>query len=332
MTSVQLSSGDLIADRRASYARMLFEAGDFAAAADVMAQALELAPEWPAGLDRLGLYREAAGDLAGAIEAWRTLAAKDGEGMFGAALKLAVHGAALPSHRTEAPYVAALFDAYAERFDTALLQQLAYRVPELLWSRIRSVLDVEPVPALAHAIDLGCGTGLMGERLRRCVSHLTGIDLSAGMIAEARRKGLYDDLVEGEILDVLSGIGYAADLVTAADVFVYCGDLPPIFAAVAPKMAPGGLFAFSLELHEGNEPCILRPSLRYAHSQQATLDALQSAGFSVISAEEEALREDRGEPMVGLVVLARRVAPAPAAAPLEAQIATDLEEPVPTLN
>jgi predicted TPR repeat methyltransferase len=315
VTRAQLTSGDLIADRRAAYAHMLFEAGDPGAAADLMAQALEIAPDWPAGLDLLGRYREAAGDIAGAVEAWRALAARDTDGMFGATLKLAVHGAALAPRRTEPGYVAALFDTYADDFDAALLQRLHYRVPELVAERVANALDAEGRGVVAQALDLGCGTGLMGERLRQRVSHLSGVDLSPGMIAEARRKGVYDQLAVAELTAFLAECGGPVDLVTAADVFVYCGALPPVFAAIAERLRPGGLLAFSIETDPANRDCVLRSSLRFAHSRQASLDALAAAGFSVVSADVAMLREDRGEPIEGLVVLARRNAPVVVATP-----------------
>lgn len=313
MTKSLLSSGDLIADRRASYAQMLFLGGDAAAAADLMVQALERVPDWPAGLDLLGRFREAAGDVAGAIEAWRSLAGRDAEGVFGATLKLAVHGAAIAPDRTEPAYVAALFDTYADDFDAALLQRLGYRVPGLIAAGLSAALTSAGMDSVAKAFDLGCGTGLMGEHLRRRVSHLVGIDLSAGMLAEARLKGIYDELSEAELNAYLAGSADTVDIVTAADVFVYCGALPPLFEGVARVLRPGGLFAFSVETHAGPEPFVLRQSLRYAHAPAATLAALAEAGFAVISAREETLREDRGAPIDGLVVVARWSIPTTAA-------------------
>jgi tetratricopeptide (TPR) repeat protein len=96
MRIFQLSSGDLVADRRASYAAVLAQEADHAAAAELMEQALELRPGWAAGWCLLGDYRLEAGDGAGAIAAYRELARLDAEGQFGAALKLAALGAAPP--------------------------------------------------------------------------------------------------------------------------------------------------------------------------------------------------------------------------------------------
>jgi len=302
MTRALFSSGDLIADRRAQYAEMLEEGGDIGGAADLMAQALDLVPGWVAGWALLAAYREAAGNLAGAVEAWRRLAVLDTLGRFGARLKLAAHGQDEAAPATDAAYVQALFDDYAWEFEAALVDRLGYRVPALLDSR----LAAHGPQRFERALDLGCGTGLMGARLRKKVAVLEGVDLSGGMIGEARRKDIYDRLTVAEMLEFLAVYEGGVDLVTAADVFVYSGALPPVFAAVARVLVPGGLFAFSVETHAGPEACVLRQSLRYAHAPGAALAALVAAGFSVLSAGPDVLRQDRGAPVAGLVVLARR--------------------------
>jgi predicted TPR repeat methyltransferase len=300
------SSGDLVADRRAGYARLLAEAGDAAAAAEVMAQALELAPGWAAGWSLLGDFRKAAGDPDGAVAAWRQLDRLDGAGIFGAALKLAAAGAGLAVEHTAEGYVAALFDAYARDFEAVLLQRLDYVVPERLAGLVAAEMQRRGTERLGHAVDAGCGTGLMGERLRRHVSYLEGVDLSAGMVAAAAAKGIYDRVSQDELVGFLVRPGAPADLVAAADVLVYCGALAPVFAGVAARLAPGGLFAFSCERHDGTEPMVVRESLRFAHEPGAARAALAAAGLEVLAWEEGVLRSDRGRPVAGLFVLAAR--------------------------
>ncbi|MFK4812633.1 class I SAM-dependent DNA methyltransferase [Devosia sp. ZW T5_3] len=306
MTKAFHSSGDVIADRRAGYAKMLAEGGDHAAAADLMAQALELTPQWAAGWELLGNYSEKAGDISGAISAWRHLEALDDDGLFGAGLKLAAHGAASASEGTAVSYVEALFDQYAPRFESALLQNLGYQVPALLDAMLVAEMGRLGIERFALAIDLGCGTGLMGERVRAKVSYLEGVDLSAAMIAETGKKGIYDRLDKAELVAALAGRMAEADLVTAADVFIYCGALRPVLSAVVPAMLPGGLLAFSLEAHDGEEAVFLRPSLRYAHGVAATRQALLDAGLEILRFEKATLRQDRGSPIEGILVLARK--------------------------
>jgi predicted TPR repeat methyltransferase len=308
LTKAFQSSGDVIADRRADYARMLAEGGDHAAAADLMSQALELAPEWAAGWDQIGTYYEKAGDVSNAIAAWRRLEALDDDGIFGARLKLAAHDAGAAGEGTAVGYVEALFDQYAPKFEEALVGKLGYRVPEILDQMVDETMAGLGIERFAKAIDLGCGTGLMGERLRQKVEFLEGVDISAAMIAETARKGIYDQLQKAELVAALNARRAEADLMTAADVFIYCGALQPVLAALVPALKPGGLVAFSLEAHDGEEAQFLRPSLRYAHGVAATRDALVVAGLDVLRFETAVLRYDRGEPITGMLIVAQRPA------------------------
>lgn len=306
LTKAFHSSGDVIADRRAGYAKMLAEGGEHAAAADLMAQALEITPDWAAGWDLRGSYAEQAGDVSGAISAWRHLEALDDEGVFGAGLKLAAHGAGVAADGTAVSYVEALFDQYAPQFEQALVDRLGYRVPELLDDLVQAEMARLGITGFSRALDLGCGTGLMGERVRAKTLHLEGIDVSAAMIAETARKGIYDSLHKAELVAALNARRADADLVTAADVFIYCGALQPILAALVPALQPGGLAAFSLEAHDGPEPLFLRPSLRYAHGIEATRDALVLAGLDILRFETAVLRFDRGAPITGMLIVVRK--------------------------
>lgn len=306
LNKASYSSGDVIADRRADYARMLAEGGDAAAAADLMGQALEIVPDWAAGWDLAGGFHEKAGNVAEAIAAWRKLEALDDEGVFGAQLKLAAHGAGPAGTGTAVGYVEALFDQYAPQFEASLVGKLGYRVPDLLEQMVAEEMGRLGLVTFAKALDLGCGTGLMGERLRDRVEHLEGIDISAAMIAETARKGIYDHLQKAELVAALNARRADADLVTAADVLIYCGDLQPVLAALVPALKPGGLAAFSLEAHDGEEALFLRPSLRYAHGVQATREALVVAGLDVLRFETAILRFDRGAPITGILVVVQR--------------------------
>lgn len=306
LTKAFYSSGDVIADRRADYARMLAEGGDFSAAAELMDQALEVVPEWAAGWDLLGSFHERAGNISGAIAAWRRLEALDDDAVFGARLKLAAHDAGPAGEGTAVSYVEALFDQYAPQFEEALLGKLGYRVPEMLDQMVAEEMARLGIAGFDRALDLGCGTGLMGERMRAKVGYLEGIDISAAMIAETARKGIYDSLQKAELVAALNARRADVDLMTAADVLIYCGALQPVLAALVPALRAGGLVAFSLEAHDGEEPLFLRPSLRYAHGVQAARDALVVAGLDVLRFETAILRMDRGAPITGILVVARK--------------------------
>jgi len=138
MQQSQLSSGDVIADRRADYAKMLDEGGEPEAAAELMEQALELTPSWAAGWYRLATYREKAGNTAGAADGYRQTVALDPEDIFGAGLKLALLGEAETPDQPPSRYVERLFDDYAGRFETSLVEKLDYSVPQKLAALVAS--------------------------------------------------------------------------------------------------------------------------------------------------------------------------------------------------
>jgi predicted TPR repeat methyltransferase len=296
---LETSSGDLLADRRADYAEMLFGSGDHAAAAELMLGALELAPGWAMGWFRLGEFHEAAGAFDEAAEAWRMALKLEPEDRPGAALKLALIGATPVSDAPPSPFVEVLFDQYAEKFDEALVGKLGYRVPDLL----ADAIERQRRGRFGLAIDLGCGTGLMGERLRPVADVLEGHDISAEMLRKARGKGVYDRLEKAD-LQSIDLPPASADLVTAADVFMYVGALDGIVSKVASVLRGDGLFAFSVEHHPGPEDFVLRLSRRYAHSEAYVRDVLARNGFSVLSLERHVIRQDRSEPVEGLVVVA----------------------------
>jgi predicted TPR repeat methyltransferase len=192
-----------------------------------------------------------------------------------------------------------LFDQYAKTFDESLIEKLGYRVPGLLFEAVR----IQHSDTFGLAIDLGCGTGLMGERLRPFVRRLAGYDISAEMLRKAEAKKLYDRLEKAD-LQTMTYDGTPADLVVAADVFMYLGSLDRVFALARSMLKPGGLFAFSVEKHMGAEDFELRPSRRHAHSERYLRDLLAASGFVVRSLATEVIRHDRGEALDGLIVVA----------------------------
>ena len=299
---LQLSSGDLLADRRHDYAEMLFGSGDHAAAAELMLGALELAPDWALGWFRLGEMHEAVGVLDQAAEAWRMAQKLDPDDRAGAGLKLELIGRAPASAAPPGAFVEALFDQYAQTFDKALVEKLDYRVPEFLAATIAK----SGHPRFAHALDLGCGTGLMGERLRPIATFLDGCDISAAMLKKAEAKGIYDRLFKADLQSLALPAG-EADLVTAADVFMYVGALDRIVVSVGAALAADGLFVFSVEKHDGPEDFVLRPSRRYAHSQAYLRRILSAGGLTLASLEAEIIRQDRGVAVAGLIVVAIKV-------------------------
>ena len=288
-----MTSGDLIADRRVGYARALSSDGDHGAAASLLEQARELVPDWPEVHFLLGEALSSAGRRDDAVAAYtRYLALADSD-RHGALPRLALLGAAPPPSALPTTYVQALFDDYAPRFDRALMVGLDYRGPEL----VAAALDaVAPVPgALGTVLDLGCGTGLVGERLRLRAAWLEGVDLSPTMAEAARRKGIYDAVRVGDLIDDLPRVERLYDVVVAADVLNYLGDLEPFFAAVNHAVAPDGLLAITAEAAADPGPdYLLHSGLRFAHTETYLRRKAEWSGFAVRHAETVGLRAEAG--------------------------------------
>lgn len=302
MSAIHQTSGDLIADRRFEWARGLIDEGDHAAAAELLAEVVALAPGFAAAWFALGDVREHLGDAAGAVAAFEKARDADPRDAHGAAVRLARLGA-LPPVAMPIGYIQSLFDGYAPKFETSLTGHLNYRGPQLLLD----ALTRAGAPEMCDAVlDLGCGTGLAGDLFRPLCGQLTGIDLSSGMLAVARGKGVYDDLAEAEAMTYLRGaVPGSFDLVLAADVFIYFHELMQIGAPVARVLRPGGYLTFSVETHDG-DGVILRDTLRYAHSEAHVREAVAGGGLDLLVCERASTRTEKGVPVPGLVVVAKK--------------------------
>ena len=215
--------------------------------------------------------------------------------------------AALSGETTEmAPraYVEETFDAYAERFDRHLTEQLRYAVPKVLQEMVSSALGNGQ--RVGMTIDLGCGTGLAGEAFRPLTGQLHGIDISAGMLAKATAKNIYDRLEREDLAQWLDNCRQPYDLIVAADVFVYVGRLESVFAALERFAAPGAFFAFSVEHCDEGQDYLLRPSGRYAHSPAYIERLAGKHDWSIVERRHQGTRREQGQWIEGDLFLLRR--------------------------
>ena len=246
-----LSSGDLVADRRFEWARDCEAKGDLAGAADLLEQALELVPNYASAWFTLGEIGEKLGDRERAVAAYRKAREADPDDRHGALVCLMRLGAVDVSEMPPA-YVQALFDHYAPAFDEALVGGLNYRAPALLRDAVEAACKAaNRTASFGTMLDLGCGTGLAGEAFRAHVDWLVGVDLSPGMIAQARKKTIYDRLQAEDLsvfLEAAAANRLLYHLAVAADVFVYFPDLAAILRATARVLESGR----HPRLHGGN--------------------------------------------------------------------------------
>lgn len=199
-------------------------------------------------------------------------------------------------------YVRSLFDTYASRFDEHLMVELAYAAP----NHLRDLIDGSGIePPVDTLVDLGCGTGVMAPLCRPLARELIGVDLSPKMLALARRRELYDRLEEAEIVAFLRRHPAAFDLLIAADVVVYIGDLGPLLAAATLALRPGGHLVFTTELLAAGDYRLMR-SGRYAHAQSYVEAACRAAGLVVAEVRFRTVRTEADEPVEGGFYLVRR--------------------------
>ncbi|SFG08022.1 methyltransferase domain-containing protein [Neptunomonas qingdaonensis] len=198
-------------------------------------------------------------------------------------------------------YVESLFDSCAEQFEERLVKQLHYRLPERM---VEQLLPLLPRRSL-NAIDLGCGTGLLGKALspHANIASLTGIDLSEKMLKQASKSGCYQHLIHGDIVDKLTPSG-EADLIMAADVLIYLGDLCALFSNSYQALSAGGLFTFSIERCE--EAWKLTPSGRYQHSPDYIKRLSEEMGFIHHLSSECQLRLEKNKPVTGDIYILQK--------------------------
>ncbi|MBN1513560.1 MAG: methyltransferase domain-containing protein, partial [Phycisphaerae bacterium] len=201
-------------------------------------------------------------------------------------------------------YVQSLFDEYAPRFEQHLVEGLNYRVPEQLLAAVKQIWHsqsgVTHPPDNLDILDLGIGTGRVGEFFRPHARRLVGVDLAPNMIALARRRRdaagrlVYDRLITSHLLPALREFDQAFDVILAADVFIYVGSLDGVFPAAARALRPRGLLAFSLERYDPppGSSAAFDFRLRYRHSLDYVRSLAQAACLTEIIAVACPLRND----------------------------------------
>ncbi|HIL70391.1 MAG TPA: methyltransferase domain-containing protein, partial [Verrucomicrobia bacterium] len=199
-----------------------------------------------------------------------------------------------------------LFDDYADRFETHL-DQLDYRAPELLRNAILKTLSnsENPRPVFNMALDIGCGTGKCGELFRPFSKTIHGVDLSSKMTTKAGERNVYDHVFEADAATLLKSTSEYYDLVIAADVLIYIGDLNQLFSALETNSVPDRLFAFSTETCEGDGFKLLEYG-RFAHSVAYIHSIAEQFDYSIAYSQNETLRQQSGQPVPGRIFILKK--------------------------
>lgn len=199
---------------------------------------------------------------------------------------------------TDEVYVKDIFDHYADSFENHLVEGLGYRAPQLM----RALYEPHRKSDKLAIIDLGCGTGLCGPLFKDIASQLVGVDLSQGMLKEAHKKAVYDRLMLSELTSALEEEYQTQNLLIAADVMIYVGDLNPVFKAAHQALQDGGQLLFSIEIME-NGDYTLAENGRYRHSYTYIEALAIQHGLHIIAQQTSTLRTESRKPVEGELYL-----------------------------
>lgn len=268
-------------------------------------QAIEQQPHIPALYQYLRAVLRQLGDTEGMIESLKNEIRLSPDDASAKHLLASLQN--ITTDRAPATYVSELFNSYADSFDQHLVGKLDYRTHSLVAQTLRDTLgkDAQSLDIL----DLGCGTGLFGEEIKDIKKTLVGIDLASRMIDRCRERDIYDELIVGDLVDYLVEVEPGQfDLIVATDVFVYLGDLLPVFSQVSRILQSGHWFAFSLEAAaEADQDFTLGLSGRYQHSRAYIERLCADFNFEIDRFTQTTIRKDHDRPIAGYIYLLKRV-------------------------
>ena len=269
-------------------------------AALCFSKVITLRPRDPEARRLLALAHCTLGETEKAVEIFQEWLEEDPDDPVARHMLAACSGRDVPLRASDA-YIEKTFDSFASSFDSKLAK-LSYRAPALVTEMLKRSLAA-PSNSL-DVLDAGCGTGLCGALLAPYARRLVGVDLSEGMLAQARQKRVYDDLVKCELSAYLNGCNERFDVIVSADTLVYFGMLEEVLAACDNALRPGGRLVFTVEELVGADHDVgysLGTSGRYRHAREHIEAAMAETNLrpEVVSAD---LRLEAGEPVAGLVV------------------------------
>jgi 2-polyprenyl-3-methyl-5-hydroxy-6-metoxy-1,4-benzoquinol methylase len=146
----------------------------------------------------------------------------------------------------EAGPKAAFEAAYRDSPDPWASASPRYRYQELKYDRLMALL---PKRRFAKTLDLGCGLGLLSQRLATRSDHVLGMDIASSAIEHARRRGAAVPNLSfeaGDILNLPATLTGKFDLVVVADVLYYLSPLDDavlnsVVRRIAELLSPGGI-------------------------------------------------------------------------------------------
>jgi predicted TPR repeat methyltransferase len=296
-------------DAHNNMGNLLVGRGNFDQAVDCYCRVLTLAPGMAESRKLLGIAYSRLGCIDKAIAVFREWLAEEPHNPVARHMISACSGENVPVRAAD-DYVENVFDGFAASFDTKL-EHLGYRAPQLVAATVAEEFGA-PAKQL-KVLDAGCGTGLCGPLLEPFAQHLTGVDLSNGMLERARARSAYDALFKAELTGFMQGYADAFDLIVSADTLVYFGDLSAPLEAAMRALRQDGRLIFTIEelvteaaSARSGAGYQINPHGRYSHRIDYVSGCLAAAGFAMTSIDRATLRMEGGAAVAGLVATAQK--------------------------
>jgi predicted TPR repeat methyltransferase len=290
-----------------SLGKALRQSGHLDEAIEAFRAAIDLEPTHDRAYTSLGRLLHRVGRDADAVRLFDGWLKQDPRNPVALHMRAACSGVDVPARASDG-YVEHVFDTLARAFDENL-SQLQYRAPQLTIEALAA--DAGAPRESFDVLDAGCGTGLCGPLLRPFARHLVGVDLSGGMLAKARGRGVYDELFRVELTAYLASQPQAFDVIVSADTLVYFGDLERVLAAAASALRAGGRLIFTVESADHDDAAPrdgyrINASGRYSHREAYLRKQLATSSLTVRAIASAVLRQEGGSPVAGYVVAARK--------------------------
>lgn len=184
-----------------------------------------------------------------------------------------------------------VYEAWAKDYESDLVEGYGYNAHRTAAAVMAEVCQDRH----ARILDLGCGTGLVAEALRvQGFDNIDGFDASANMLEQARSKGIYQEIIQGDVRadGVLAPETYDA----AIAVGVFGGG----------HVGPDDLECFIRPVREGGAVVLYANGIPFVEDDYAShLRRIEAAGLCEVLRIDETNYMDRIE-RPGYLVLARR--------------------------
>ncbi len=194
------------------------------------------------------------------------------------------------NHSANDIYAQKLFDNFANNYEKTI-SQLDYQLPQKIHQILGNISGT--------ILDLGCGTGLIGEAISSPNNTLIGVDISANMLQLAQQKNIYKALHHQDISQFMKHHQKQFDYIIAGDVFCYLSDLSEIIRYCSPSP-----LCFSIECNQDNTDYTITPTGRYKHSPLYIKQLLNKFGYTQVIEYPLSLRNENHQPVAGTIFVA----------------------------